>query len=48
MEKVDQWIIFDDIQFINKGWVNRNRILHPNAEKDWQYITVPLSKKTKK
>ena len=48
MEKVDQWIIFDDIQFINKGWVNRNRILHPNAERDWQYITVPLSKKNQK
>lgn len=48
MEKVDQWIIFDDIQFINKGWINRNRILHPNIEKDWQYITLPLTKKNQK
>jgi hypothetical protein len=48
MEKVDQWIIFDDIQFINKGWINRNRILHPNIEKDWQYITLPLAKKNQK
>ncbi len=45
MNHVDEWIIFDDIQFIDKGWVNRNRILHPNIEKAWQYITVPLSKR---
>jgi hypothetical protein len=48
MEKVDRWIIFDDIQFINKGWINRNRILHPNEKKEWQYITIPLSKKKQK
>ena len=24
---VDSFVLFDDIQFINKGWVNRNRIL---------------------
>lgn len=45
MNHVDEWIIFDDIQFIDKGWVNRNRILHPNIEKAWQYVTVPLSKR---
>ena len=48
MEKVDQWIIFDDIQFINKGWINRKLILHPNIEKDWQYITLTLDKKNQK
>lgn len=48
MEKVDLWIVFDEIQFINKGWINRNRVLHPNQEKEWQYITVPLSKKRQK
>ncbi|MGY4878617.1 WbqC family protein [Vreelandella aquamarina] len=45
MEYADEWIIFDNIQFIDKGWINRNRILHPNIEKAWQYITVPLSKR---
>ena len=28
MSCVDKWVVFDQIQFINKGWVNRNRILH--------------------
>lgn len=38
----DQWIVFDDAQYIRHGWINRNRILHP--QKGWQYITVPLLK----
>ncbi|WP_279384642.1 WbqC family protein [Vreelandella lionensis] len=45
MNHVDEWIIFDKIQFIDKGWINRNRILHTNPEKDWQFITIPLSKR---
>ena len=32
MKHVDQWVVFDDIQFIDKGWINRNRILHPDAK----------------
>ncbi|MFT6896477.1 MAG: hypothetical protein ACJA13_000879 [Paraglaciecola sp.] len=40
----DKWVVFDDVQFISKGWINRNRILHPEPEKEWQYITVPLEK----
>ena len=47
MNLVDQWIIFDDVQFINKGWINRNRILHPSTEKKWQYITIPLAGKNR-
>jgi hypothetical protein len=43
MSIVDAWVAFDSIQFINKGWINRNRILHPHPQKDWQYITVPLN-----
>ena len=41
---VDEWVIFDDIQYIRHGWVNRNRILSPNLEKEWQHILVPLDK----
>lgn len=37
---VDEWIVFDITQYTPKTWMNRNRILHPNA--GWQYITVPL------
>jgi hypothetical protein len=41
---VDKWVIFDDTQYISKGWINRNRILHPDVKKEWQYFTVPLKK----
>lgn len=41
---VDKWVIFDDTQYISKGWVNRNRILHPDVKKEWQYFTVPVKK----
>jgi len=45
---VDKWVVFDEVQYISKGWVNRNRILHPDKEKEWQYITVPVEKHSKK
>lgn len=38
----DTWVVFDEVQYIRRGWVNRNRILHP-AE-GWQYIQVPVEK----
>lgn len=43
---VDKWVIFDDVQYISKGWVNRNRILHPDPSKEWQYFTIPVRKHT--
>ncbi len=39
---VDLWIVFDNVQYIQRGWINRNRILHPELKKEWQYITIPL------
>lgn len=44
IKHTDKWVVFDDTQFISKGWINRNRILHPDAKKQWQYFTVPLKK----
>ena len=41
---VDKWVVFDDTQYISKGWINRNRILHPDLKKKWQYFTVPVKK----
>jgi hypothetical protein len=38
----DRWIVFDTVQFIRHGWINRNRILHP--KEGWQYIIVPRKK----
>jgi hypothetical protein len=43
IKKSDQFILFDTVQFIRHGWIERNRILKP-AE-GWQYIAVPLVKK---
>jgi len=42
MNYADEWIVFDTAQYIRHGWVNRNRILHP--QQGWQYVTVPLHK----
>ncbi|WP_336366998.1 WbqC family protein [Marinobacter sp. C2H3] len=47
MASVDTWVFFDRIQFVNKGWVNRNRILHPDPAKEWQFMTVPLAGKSR-
>jgi hypothetical protein len=41
MNAVDEFVMYDNIEFSRKGWVNRNRILV--NEKD-EYITVPLKK----
>lgn len=38
----DRWIVFDTVQYIRHGWMNRNRIHHPK-EGDL-YIIVPLRK----
>ena len=42
INSVDRFILFDDVQYIRHGWVNRNRILKP--EEGWQYIIAPLQK----
>jgi hypothetical protein len=39
----DQFIVFDVVQYIRHGWVNRNRILKPDFGSD-QYVLVPLVK----
>ena len=39
----DKWIVFDVVQYIRKGWMNRNRIHHPNL-KDDLYFLVPIEK----
>ena len=37
-----RYILFDSVQFIKHGWIERNRILKPQS--GWQYISVPLTK----
>ena len=38
---VDKFIIYDNIQFTKKGWINRNRILVNGKD---EYFTIPLKK----
>jgi hypothetical protein len=38
---VDEFVIYDNIEFTKKGWINRNRIL---VNKQDTYITLPLKK----
>ena len=39
---VDEFVVFDQAQYIRRGWMNRNRLL--NAHKEAVYIHVPVHK----
>ena len=41
MASCDVFVVFDDVQYIQRGWVNRNRIL-VNGMPQW--ITLPVAK----
>lgn len=41
INKVDAFVVYDNIEYTKKGWINRNRILV--TEKD-EYISIPLRK----
>lgn len=43
IKHTDNWIVFDPVQYIERGWVNRNRIIHP-TKPEATYITVPVRK----
>ena len=38
---VDAFVFYDDVNFIKRGWINRNRILVNNED---QLISIPLIK----
>ena len=38
---VDQFVIYDNIKYTKKGWINRNRILCHGKD---EYISIPLKK----
>ena len=42
IQSVDEFVIFDQAQFIRRSWITRNRIL--NAHKETVYINVPVCK----
>lgn len=41
MNAVDEFIVYDNIEFTKKGWINRNRILVNGKD---EFITLPLKK----
>jgi hypothetical protein len=41
VKAVDNFVFFDDVNFINKGWINRNQILQQNEA---YKFTIPLHK----
>jgi hypothetical protein len=41
LSSVDKFVIYDNIQFTKKGWINRNRLLLNGAD---EYFTLPLRK----
>lgn len=38
---VDTFVVYDEIEYTKKGWINRNRILKNNTE---ELISIPLKK----
>ncbi|GHV66217.1 hypothetical protein FACS1894199_09180 [Bacteroidia bacterium] len=42
IKQTDKFILFDTVQFIRHGWIERNKILKQNE--GWLYIQVPLLK----
>lgn len=39
LNAVDRYVLYDDVHYINRGWINRNRILINGAP---SYLTIPL------
>ena len=42
MKEVDLFVLYDDVQYIRRGWVNRNRLLSNQGIP--RYITIPVKK----
>lgn len=47
INNVDLFLVYDTAQYIRRGWIHRNRVLHQNRI-DWQYIIVPTEKTQQK
>ncbi|MEG0431523.1 MAG: WbqC family protein [Anaerovoracaceae bacterium] len=46
INSVDEFVIFDNAQYVRRSWMNRNKIL--NEQKESSFITVPISKSPRK
>lgn len=45
IKHTDRFILFDSVQFIRHGWIERNRIL--KQSEGWLYVQVPLIKSSR-
>ncbi len=41
---VDTFVFFDDVNFINKGWINRNQLLNQDQPLKFYHHTTYRSK----
>ena len=41
IKHTDKWVVFDTVQYIKRGWINRNRILS-SSKGGTAFITVPI------
>ena len=39
MHRVDKFVVLDDVNYINRGWINRNRLMLNGAA---HFFTIPL------
>jgi hypothetical protein len=44
VQAVDQFVILDSVQYIRRGWINRNRIPETQTSEGWIYFGVPVRK----
>lgn len=42
VQQVDKYVVLDTVQYIEHGWMDRNRVLKP--DNGWQYIHLPTKK----
>lgn len=47
MNAVDKYVIYDDVNYINRGWINRNRILVGGEAKYFNVSTIKASQNKK-
>ena len=44
IKSVDIFVLYDEVNFIKKGWINRNRLLEVNKEP--VYFTIPIKQQS--
>ena len=47
LNEVDKYVIYDDVNYINRGWINRNRILVEGAPKYFNISMIGASQNNK-